>query len=320
MQKTGFISHISEESSIAEYIKSFLEEIFLGQLSLFVSSTDLRAGNWLSQIEDVLRQSSFVFPLLSQTSISRPWINFESGCAFIKKDVTLIPLCHGNLTPSKIPFPFASFQAYDLNDENSVAKLIRFLAEALDLNVPRINLVNFCSNVVSLSRVVDPFILDINDLRLIQEFQGYRWINENPEPIDIEAIEIWDELELRARTSSDSKVLEISGFSKDSMGLNVKGVLVPEGANYLLLEVKNSTNSESKDFDKLLKVIFDRQVVTSVIRDHRHPIDVDYVFKADGFFVYEIPPINRYNKSVNSLQLCFWKIALQGLIIKFYFI
>jgi TIR domain len=320
MKITGFISHIHEESSIAEYVKCFLEEEFLGQLSLFVSSTDLRAGKWMSQIEDVLRQSSFVFPLLSQASVSRPWINFESGCAFIKDNVYLVPLCHGNLTPSRLGFPYASFQIYDLNDENSVSSLMRFIAGEMGMRVPKSDLSSFCANIVSLSRVVDPVILDINDLKRIQELQDHQWISDNPEPIEINQLEVWDDLKLRAKTTVDKKVLEISGFSSSSMGVSIKNLHIPDNSKYLLIEIDKSETAESKDFDKLMKVAFDRNTAISVISDHRHPIDSDYILKLNGFFVYEIPTMNRENNLVETLELVFWKIALQSLVLKLFFV
>src|SRR3954466_12056486 len=105
MTTTGFISHIGEEAAVASYVKSSLAALFPASLEVFVSSTDMDPGVWLSAIREVIGRSGLVFPLLSVTSMERPWVNFETGCAFMCPDAKIIPLCHKDLRPADLKAP-----------------------------------------------------------------------------------------------------------------------------------------------------------------------------------------------------------------------
>jgi hypothetical protein len=101
MKKRLFISHFSEEHSIAERMKTALNHDFLGLLDVFVSSEteSIAAGEeWLSSIDKAMRGSAIFVILCSPASIDRPWINFEAGAAWVQK-IPLIPICHSGLLP-----------------------------------------------------------------------------------------------------------------------------------------------------------------------------------------------------------------------------
>ena len=171
MKKQGFISHIHEESQIAEYIKDWADEIFLGQLRIFVSSLDLHAGNWLQQTQDELKSASFVFPLLSWTSHERPWINFESGCAFASNKVKLIPLCHRGLKPSDLNAPYSFLQSYDLTDPLNVINLVQYLSSELELNITKINVDPFCEQIVQLGKGLFKMYTTFEELKAAEELK-----------------------------------------------------------------------------------------------------------------------------------------------------
>src|ERR1700722_15407363 len=101
MKKRLFISHISEERSIAEQLKTALVRDFLGLLDVFVSSDteSIAAGaEWLRSIEKALHDCAVFVVLCSPESVRRPWINFEAGAAWMR-DIPLIPVCHAGLLP-----------------------------------------------------------------------------------------------------------------------------------------------------------------------------------------------------------------------------
>jgi hypothetical protein len=52
--------------------------------------------------------------MLSKASVSRPWINFEAGAAWLA-DKAVIPACFGGLTKgTRVPKPYSGIQALDL--------------------------------------------------------------------------------------------------------------------------------------------------------------------------------------------------------------
>ena len=115
MKARGFISHIHEEAPVSGTDQAAIKPAVFGlPLDLFVSSIDIQAGGWLTQVRDAVRASSYVFPLLSLDSMERPWINFETGCAFMSDELEIVPFCHKDLDVGDLRPPFSFFQAYDL--------------------------------------------------------------------------------------------------------------------------------------------------------------------------------------------------------------
>jgi len=141
-QKIIFISHIHEEASLAMVFKEWIETTFLGQCEVFVSSDndDIPAGSqWLVEVEKSLQSAVGLIVLCSNTSLSRPWINFETGCGWIKK-VPVIPICHSGLKKANLPRPFSEFQALELDDTTFIEKLFASLSKHLGYaKTPRIN-------------------------------------------------------------------------------------------------------------------------------------------------------------------------------------
>jgi len=91
-----FVSHVGEEAAVAARLKAALSRDFLGLVDVFVSSDadSIAAGeDWLRSIEQALQESSLLVILCSPTSITRPWVNFEAGAAWMRR-IPLVPLCH----------------------------------------------------------------------------------------------------------------------------------------------------------------------------------------------------------------------------------
>lgn len=135
-----FVSHIHEEAPFALVLKEWIESTFMGNCDVFVSSDhdDIPAGTkWLEQIDKVLGDCSAVITICSPNSLARPWINFETGCAWIKR-VPIIPICHSGLTRDALPQPLSSFQALDFSDDMPKS-LVQALAKHFGIaHVPRI--------------------------------------------------------------------------------------------------------------------------------------------------------------------------------------
>lgn len=316
MEKRGFISHINEESQVAEYIKSWCNRTFQGQLDLFVSSLDMGPGSWLDQIRSSVRASSFVFPLLSRISMGMPWINFESGAAFMADEVQLIPVCHKDLVPSGLVDPYSSFQAYDLRRSDSVLALVRHLSHELDLDAPQVDTEGFSHEILRLDKILHRFFSNFEGLRSTDELREDLAHVENPREVRIDGIEIWDELELRARIHNN-RVVEANGYTRDSMGFDVQGIEVPKGCKYLLVEFENTDNAISRDQDKLVKIVINRQTVKAFVAGQVHYNDSQFTIKGDGFFAFQLPSAAKYTGKVD-VGFAFWRIEFQGLLIRLY--
>ena len=133
-----FISHITEDVAVASKLKLKLNEDFLGQVEVFQSSDTVSIGAgdpWFVALEKALRDSSIFIALCSRDSITRPWVNFEVGAAWILKR-PLIPVCFAGLRPQELPMPFSAHQALALNDAQGLLRLYRRIAQDLGFALP----------------------------------------------------------------------------------------------------------------------------------------------------------------------------------------
>lgn len=170
-----FISHIAEEKPLALIIKKWVETSFLGQLDVFVSSDirDLPAGKkWFSEIDKALHDSIVFLVLCSSKSISRPWVNFESGCAFMM-GVDVIPLCHSGITKGNLPSPLSIFQALEIGSSSFVMDFLSSLAKCLNIStIPIIDqkeMVSDIKNAISEISIDKEQLISLPDIKVIDE-------------------------------------------------------------------------------------------------------------------------------------------------------
>jgi hypothetical protein len=139
-----FISHINEDKHIAISLKRLLQSAFGEKIEVFVSS-DLESvplgSQWFSEIADGLRNCHIAIVLCSPVSITRPWINFEAGAAFVS-DKPVIPLCYNGLDREKLPVPLSFLQAGNANDEPTLMRLIDQIAKKIEILSPKIDIIN----------------------------------------------------------------------------------------------------------------------------------------------------------------------------------
>ena len=132
-----FISHITEEAGVAARLKLRMADDFLGQLKVFLSSDteSIAAGDdWFSSVGEALRNSSIFIVLCSPISITRPWVNFEAGAAWMR-EIPVIPVCYGGLRLRDLPMPLASRQKVEL-DAQGLRRVYTRIAETLDYQPP----------------------------------------------------------------------------------------------------------------------------------------------------------------------------------------
>ena len=141
LKKAVFISHISDETDLAQWLKVRLDRDFLGGLEIFVSSdrSTIEAGRrWLDEVHDALKSADLQIVLCSRASVGRPWVNFEAGAVWLR-DIPVIPACHSGLEPQALPIPLNMLQAVVLSRPEGLAKLYDSVAAAMGLRTPSVD-------------------------------------------------------------------------------------------------------------------------------------------------------------------------------------
>ena len=130
-----FVSHVSVEAPIAALLEKIIEDDFIGIVDLFASSnvTSIQGGEkWLDAIKAAIADSAAVLVLCSETSIHRPWVQFEIGAAW-QTGKRIIPVCHSGMTPADLPMPLSSLQGLELGTGTGLSKLYAAIAEVASL-------------------------------------------------------------------------------------------------------------------------------------------------------------------------------------------
>jgi hypothetical protein len=133
-----FISHITEDAAVASMLKLRMTEDFLGQPTIFLSSDteSIAAGEeWLSSVSEALRNSSIFVVLCSPISVTRPWVNFEAGAAWMR-EMPVIPACFRGLRSRDLPMPLSARQGLELNDAEGLRRLYARIAQVLGCQSP----------------------------------------------------------------------------------------------------------------------------------------------------------------------------------------
>ena len=132
-QFTVFISHVSEDESIAVALKRFIETVFLNA-DVFVAGKDLAGGDlWVKEIRDQLRIARVIIAVITPFSRETPWVLFEAGAGFV--DSRTIPVCADGITPEALDVPLKLLQARDMSAAG-LQKLAADIARRAELREP----------------------------------------------------------------------------------------------------------------------------------------------------------------------------------------
>jgi hypothetical protein len=135
-----FISHVHEDRNVAAWLQQELEESFLGQFEVFVSSErHAHAGEaWLLKIEKELTRCTVLIALCTPASVERPWVNFELGAAWMQGK-RIIPLCHG-LSPADLKSPLSTLHGIAIDEPGDLETLYETLVDRFQLQrMPRVD-------------------------------------------------------------------------------------------------------------------------------------------------------------------------------------
>lgn len=168
-----FLSHISEDKKLAEVVKSWIEDSFLGQVSVFASTNrgDLRSGDeWFRVITKSMTESSVVIVLCSNRSVNRSWISFEAGAGWAK-GVPVVMVCYSGMSKHLLPTPLNFFQGIDVVEAGFGNTLFSDLADHLRYSkAPKINYLQFekeCLEAIGLDEPVQSETLDVNEWGIV---------------------------------------------------------------------------------------------------------------------------------------------------------
>jgi len=133
-----FLSHLNIERKLAELFQTTITRDFIGLTQFFVSSdrtTILPGDKWFPRLIEGLEKSDLHLVLCSPKSVERPWINFETGAAYIRH-VRIIPICHSGLSPQQLPFPMSELESVSASDLEGLRKLYSGIASILESAIP----------------------------------------------------------------------------------------------------------------------------------------------------------------------------------------
>lgn len=139
--KKIFISHISDETELAQALQQQLERYFPPlRDNIFVSSDidSIQPGeDWLQKVQEALKSAGLQIVLCSPESVGRPWVNFEIGAAWAW-EIPAIPLCHSGMQPGDLPRPWPSLrlEGVEYSQPEGLRKLYHAIAEKLHEDAP----------------------------------------------------------------------------------------------------------------------------------------------------------------------------------------
>src|SRR5438105_5302091 len=128
-----FLSHSSDDRLVAEYLRERLIASISGS-EIFLASRpgDIPVGaDWLATIKEELSSCDAYLVLLTSTSVGRPWVQFETGAAWMSQR-TLVTVVAGELEKRDVPMPLSSFQLLSLSLAVEAAEVFRALGGVLD--------------------------------------------------------------------------------------------------------------------------------------------------------------------------------------------
>jgi len=132
-----FISHVSDESTLALELKRLLLNLTSREINVFVSSDykSIIAGEeWVVQLRNALREARVIIVLCSPNSIRQPWVNFEIGGAWIK-ELPIIPICHLGLMENELGAPLSLYQALSIDDSSFIEKFTNSINQYIPCNL-----------------------------------------------------------------------------------------------------------------------------------------------------------------------------------------
>lgn len=149
-----FVSHTHADVQIVNALRDFLKEFFGERVKLRYSSSPTHeegvspGEDWLSWIQQQVRESELTLVLLTAESVGKPWVLWETGAVTgvslassslgaegVKRKSLVVPIVAG-IQIEQIPSPLRSLNAV-YGDSEGIKSLIEMINEKLRFVVPR---------------------------------------------------------------------------------------------------------------------------------------------------------------------------------------
>ncbi len=143
-----FISHAVTDAQFAKELAQLIQEAD-ASCHVFVASRpgDILPGQeWPEAVQRELRDADVYLALLTPSSITRPWVWFEIGAAWMS-DKLLVPVVAGGLQIVEVPSPVNLRQLYLLQDETHM----HVIGRALGLQIEPIVVQAFVQRVQAIT-------------------------------------------------------------------------------------------------------------------------------------------------------------------------
>lgn len=128
-----FLSHAGADRQVAEYLRSRITASVPG-IDVFLASRPGQipvGADWLATIKEELASSDAYLVLLTPASAGRPWVQFETGAAWMS-DRLLVTVIAGALEKRDVPMPLSSFQLLCLCVQDEAEEVFKALGGKLD--------------------------------------------------------------------------------------------------------------------------------------------------------------------------------------------
>jgi hypothetical protein len=200
-----------------------------------------------------------------------------------------------------------------------VDRLIRYLASELDVLVEQFASQQFCERIRELDELDYRFTTSLEQLRSTPELADVLDDSSALLPIKIAEVDVWDDLELRARVHDDF-TMELNGHTRESTGCSIHNIEVPDEKTHLVVKLMNTDESISNDRERMLIVAIGRQRIYTAVQAHRHFADSQYIVKGDGMFAFRLPELAKRSSIIRSIHFSFWRIDIRNLLMELFLV
>lgn len=123
-----FISHIHEETAIANAVGNLISRMFPDTFEVYIYSQEVRPGEkWFEALVEALQSCDICLVIATPDSIENPWVNFECGGAWATGSL-IIPCCANHMTVAHLPEHLKPLTVIDLSSHSGLRTLMKELA------------------------------------------------------------------------------------------------------------------------------------------------------------------------------------------------
>ncbi len=306
--KRFFISYASDDLAAATCIHNYLAARFRGKAEFFLSDLMEPSTPWMDRLHDEIERADAGLFLLTPRSVSKPWVNIEVG-AFCRDKKKIFPLIGGGLSLSKIHRPLSDFQVAQLENSDSVARLIREISNMCGIVAPAgCNARQFREDLTRAMKanIALPSIGAVKrtlSLTKIPRAVSCLKCSRNVEPEHLTVL------------AGKNQMLHVKGTLKEA-GIVTLSLPQNRAARFLIIEARRTETITSNEEGQTLKLVVNNEPILPFLASQRHWRDEQYIPNCNGFFVYCLDGVAT--QKTFRVKLVFWNVDIQGAMFRLY--